>query len=101
MEQVMNRKRAGILIFPQVEVLDFCGPYEVLAAVRLDEARRRAEPSPFDVFLVAERDEPITARGGMRVLPDHTLANCPPLDLLIVPGGWGVRQEITNQALIS
>ena len=97
----MERKRVGILIFPQVEVLDFCGPFEVLAAVRLDESRRREQSSPFDVFLVAERAEPVVANGGLRVLPDHTLADCPPLDLLIVPGGWGVRREINNKALIA
>ena len=97
----MERKRVGILIFPQVEVLDFCGPFEVLAAVRLDESRRREEPSPFDVRLVAERDEPIVTTGGLRVLPDYALAHCPPLDILIVPGGWGVRQEINNQSLIA
>jgi len=97
----MERKRVGILIFPQVEVLDFCGPFEVLAAVRLDEARRREQPSPFDVFLVAERAEPVVANGGLHILPDHTLATCPPLDLLVVPGGWGVRQEINNEPLLA
>ncbi len=40
----MDRITVGILIFPDVEILDFCGPYEVLAAVRLDESRRREEP---------------------------------------------------------
>jgi transcriptional regulator GlxA family with amidase domain len=98
---MMNRKRVGVLIFPKAEVLDFCGPFEVLAAVRLDESRRREQPSPFDVFLVAERVEPVTTNGGLRVIPDYVLADCPPLDILIVPGGWGVRQEINNESLIA
>lgn len=97
----MERKRVGILVFGKVEVLDFCGPFQVLTAVRLDEARRRQEPSPFDVFLVAERAEPVTANGGLRVIPDYTLTDCPPLDILIVPGGWGVRQELHNEPLIA
>jgi transcriptional regulator GlxA family with amidase domain len=97
----MERKRVGILVFGKVEVLDFCGPFEVLAAVRLDEARRREEPSPFDVFLVAEHAGPVTANGGLRVIPDYTLTDCPPLDILIVPGGWGVRREIHNESLIA
>jgi transcriptional regulator GlxA family with amidase domain len=97
----MDLKRVGILVFPKVEVLDFCGPFEVLVAVRLDESRRREEPSPFEVFLVAERDEPIEANGGLRVLPDYMLANCPPLDILILPGGWGVRQAINNENLLA
>jgi transcriptional regulator GlxA family with amidase domain len=74
----MKRKRVGIVIFPEVEVLDFCGPYEVFTVTRLDETRRREEPSPFQVQLVAEREETIATAAGMRVLPDCTLAACPP-----------------------
>ncbi len=97
----MKRHRAGILIFPDVEVLDFCGPYEVLSATRLNEDRRRQDPSPFEVLLIAEQTGPVTATGGMRVLPDHTFADCPPLDLLIVPGGWGTRKELANRQLLA
>jgi transcriptional regulator GlxA family with amidase domain len=96
----MNRKRVGILIFPGVEVLDFCGPFEVFSVTRLDEAKRREEQSPFDVVLVAEHSGPLTTIGGMRVLPDHTLESCPPLDLLVVPGGWGTRTEVNNRRLL-
>ncbi len=96
----MKRQRVGILIFPEVEVLDFCGPYEVFTVTRLDEARRREEPSPFQVLLLAEREEAITTAAGMRVLPDCTLASCPPLDILVVPGGWGTRRQIDNKILI-
>jgi transcriptional regulator GlxA family with amidase domain len=96
----MKRTRVGILIFPQVEVLDFCGPYEVFSATRLDEARRREEPSPFEVVLVAEHWVPVIAAGGMRVIPDCILDSCPVLDILVVPGGWGTRTEINNARLI-
>jgi transcriptional regulator GlxA family with amidase domain len=96
----MKRQRVGIVIFPEVEVLDFCGPYEVFSVTRLDEARRREEPSPFQVLLLAEREETITTSGGMRVLPDCALAACPPLDILVVPGGWGTRRQLTNKILI-
>jgi len=97
----MNRKRVGILIFPNVEVLDFCGPFEVFSVARLNEERRREEPSPFEVILVAEKKEVITATGGLRVMPDHTLASCPPLEILVVPGGWGTRREIANESLLA
>lgn len=40
------------------------------------------------------------ASGGMRVLPDHKLDDCPPLDVLLVPGGWGVRRELSNRRLL-
>jgi len=97
---MINRKVVGILIFPEVEVLDFCGPYEVFTVTRLHEARRREEPSPFEVLLLAEREEAITTAAGMRVLPDCALAACPPLDILVVPGGWGTRRQMQNQTLI-
>ena len=96
----MQRKRVGIVIFPEVEVLDFCGPYEVFTVIRLDETRRREEPSPFQVQLVAEREETIATAAGMRVLPDCTLAACPPLDILVVPGGWGTRRQLQNKTLV-
>lgn len=92
--------RAGILLFPRVEVLDFCGPFEVLSVTRLDEARRLETRSPFEVLLVAETADVVTTTGGMRVVPDHTLTSCPPLDLLVVPGGWGTRSAVDNRALI-
>jgi transcriptional regulator GlxA family with amidase domain len=96
----MTPKRVGILVFPQVEVLDFCGPFEVFSVTRLDEARRREEPSPFEVRLVAETAGPVTATGGLRVIPDATIEACPALDVLVVPGGWGTRSEIDNERLV-
>jgi transcriptional regulator GlxA family with amidase domain len=96
----MDRKRVGILVYPEVEVLDFCGPFEVFMTTRLDEDRRREQPSPFDVFLVAQRRAELTTTGGMRVVPEHDLDSCPPLQLLVVPGGWGSRTEVNNVCLI-
>ncbi len=96
----MKRLCVGILVFPDVEVLDFSGPFEVFSVTRLNEERRREEPSPFKVKLIAELLAPIEASGGLRVLPDYDLDNCPPLDVLVVPGGWGTRKEINNERLI-
>jgi transcriptional regulator GlxA family with amidase domain len=96
----MTRKRVGILVFPDVEVLDFCGPFEVFSVTRANEAARREEPSPFELLLVAETDEPVKATGGLRVIPDVTIEKCPALDVLVVPGGWGTRREIDNERLI-
>lgn len=96
----MKRQLVGILIFHDVEVLDFAGPFEVFSVTRLAEERRREEPSPFEVNLIAERNEPIEASGSLRVIPDYDLDSCPPLDILVVPGGWGTRKEINNDRLI-
>src|SRR3970040_56502 len=96
----MDRKRVGILIFPNVEVLDFCGPFEVFSVTRLNEAARREEPSPLEVLLVARSPRAVVATGGLKVTPDVTLEPCPPLDILVVPGGWGTRAEIKNRRLL-
>jgi transcriptional regulator GlxA family with amidase domain len=97
----MERKRVGIVVFEEIEVLDFCGPFEVFAATRLNEARRRQEPSPFEVWLVAENRAPVVTAGGMQVIPHHSFASCPRLDILVVPGGWGTRREISNPAMLA
>ncbi len=96
----MDRKQVGILIFENVEVLDFCGPFEVFSATRLNEVKRREEPSPFNVFLVAETRQPVVTTGGMKVLPDYDLDSCPELDVLVVPGGWGTKKEMGNDRLL-
>lgn len=90
----------GILIFDNVEVLDVAGPFEVFSVTRLNEQRRFKELSPFKVILIAEKADQITAIGGLRLIPNFTIDNCPELDLLMVPGGWGTRREVNNTTLI-
>src|SRR5262245_2599271 len=95
----MNPRRVGILIFPDVEVLDFCGPFEVFSVTRLDENRRRQDKSPYEVLIIAENPGVVVATGGLKVVPDHRLEDCPPLDVLVFPGGWGTRREMNNDRL--
>src|SRR6266498_1425565 len=78
----MTRKRVGIVLFEDVEVLDFCGPFEVFSATRMNEEKRREEPSPFEVLLIAENPSPITTTGGMKVLPHYTFDSCPRVETL-------------------
>jgi len=96
----MERKRVGIALFEDVEVLDFCGPFEVFSVTRLNEGRRREEASPFEVLLVAECPGPVTATGGMTVLPHYLFENCPRLDVIVAPGGWGTRREVMNPIML-
>lgn len=96
----MNRKHVGIVLFNDIEVLDFCGPFEVFSATRLNEDRRREEPSPFEVSLISETLSAVTATGGMKVIPQYSFDNCPPIDILVVPGGWGTRKELNNQVML-
>ena len=97
----MDRKRVGIVIFDEIEVLDFCGPFEVFSTTRLNEERRREEASPFEVLLISQSGEQVKTTGGMKVIPDVTFERCPSLEILVVPGGWGTRKEMSNPAMIS
>jgi transcriptional regulator GlxA family with amidase domain len=78
--------RVGILVFDEVEELDFVGPLEVfgIASGLVDSLA---------VLTVSKDGRPIKARYGLRVQPDHSFGNCPPLDLMIVPGGKGAREH--------
>ncbi len=90
----------GILVFDQVEVLDVAGPFEVFTVTRLNKELRQEESSPFRVLLVSENMDQVSAVGGLRFTPDVTQDNCPELDLLIVPGGWGTRTQVKNANLL-
>ena len=96
----MELRRVGILIFRDVEVLDFCGPFEVFSTTRLVEERRRDDPSPYEVVLVAETGDVVVATGGLKVIPDVSLEDCPTLDVLVVPGGWGTREQAGNARVL-
>jgi len=100
----MVTTRVGILIFDEVEVLDFAGPYEVFSRTRLVpgvESRRSSDSAPFEVFTVAARAAPIRATGGLRVVPDFDFAAAPPIDLLVVPGGFGTRALLHDEATLA
>lgn len=89
-----SKRTVAILIFPDVEVLDFAGPYEVFSRTRLEpgvESRRSNESAPFQVFTVAKTSDQLQAVGGLKVTPDFDLSTAPPIDLLVVPGGFGSR----------
>jgi len=71
----------GIYIYDEAEVLDFSGPFEVFSTAK------RLQANNWNVFLIAERVEPVRARGGFMVTPHYSIDNHPELDLLIVVGG--------------
>ena len=81
-------RNVGIFLFPEVEVLDFCGPFEVFTtASRVSQRLKPNAVAPFEVFSIAESDAVVRARAGLRIAPDHTVNHHPRLDALIVPGG--------------
>ncbi len=86
----------GIFIFPDVEVLDFCGPYEVFSV-----AGRQVVPGSFRVFTVAQTAAPLAARNGLRVVPDCSFADAGKIDVLIVPGGQGTRPLVHDETVLN
>ncbi|WP_263831781.1 DJ-1/PfpI family protein [Sulfurospirillum oryzae] len=73
----------GIVIFPDVEELDFVAPFEVLSYIN------KVQANSTKVLLIAPSLEPVHAFNGLRILPDVTLESCPTLDILLFPGGKG------------
>src|SRR5262245_13320397 len=99
----MEKLNTAILIFDEVEVLDFAGPYEVFSRTRLEPgviARRSEETAPFKVFTIAQSATPIKATGGLRIIPDSGFASATRIDLLIIPGGFGTRRLLENTAVL-
>ena len=88
-------RNVAILLFEDVEVLDFCGPFEVFSV-----ASRFTDPPAFDLLTVAEKGGAVVTRGGLSVNPHRRLGDCPQPDVLLVPGGHGTRKEMHNPALI-
>ncbi|WP_243821062.1 DJ-1/PfpI family protein [Bacillus thuringiensis] len=92
---MMNKWSVGIFLFNEVEVLDFAGPFEVFSVTEVNEEK------PFTVYTVSENGEMITARNGLKVQPDYSIENLPPVDILIISGGLGAREyEIKNEIVI-
>ena len=83
-------KRLGVLLFPGFELLDAFGPLEMFGNL----------PNLVEVATVAEKAGPVRSWQGPSAVADHSLADCPPLDLLLVPGGFGTRTEIENATLL-
>ena len=80
----------GAVLFPDFELLDVFGPLEVLGFLR----------DTFRIVLVGPEAGPVASVQGPRSIADHGLADCPPLDVLLVPGGLGTRREVGNDHLL-
>jgi transcriptional regulator GlxA family with amidase domain len=97
-------RTVGILIFDDVEVLDFAGPFEVFSRTRLvagAESRRTDDSAPFRVFTVARSRELVTAIGGLKVMPAYAWSDAPAIDLLVIPGGFGTRALLGDEPALA
>lgn len=83
----------GILVFPQVEELDFAGPWEMATMWQQVAQGPRC-------LIVAQQAAPVVCAKGLSVNPHVAFADCPQLDVLLVPGGQGTRTEVNNPVLV-
>jgi len=100
----VEKLNVGILIFDDVEVLDFAGPFEVFSRTRTEpgiESRRSEESAPFYVFTVASLRVAIRATGGLTVIPDFSYSDAPHIDVLVVPGGLGTRRLLEDSKTLN
>ncbi len=79
----------GMILFDGLTQLDLTGPYEILS--RMPRT---------NVTLIADTLTPVRTEFGLTIIPDSTLANSAPIDVICVPGGWGVNAQMTNEALL-
>lgn len=84
----------GILIFPDVEELDFVGPFEILSYIN------KLVPNSLKVSVISATKEPVRCFNGLRVLPDSSFTDCPPLDIIVIPGGQGRRHAMKDAAIL-
>jgi transcriptional regulator GlxA family with amidase domain len=90
----MNPLNIGIYIYDNAEVLDFSGPFEVFTT-----ATRVAKTPHFNTFLISESGQTVTARAGYQVVPQHSFADHPPIDVLIIVGGVHTEEMTKPEVL--
>ena len=87
-------RNLAILIFENVQIIDYTGPYETFGHVYSID-----QPVPFEIYTVAEKAEPITTAMGMRVVPKYSIQEAPKPDILVVPGG-GVNSALNSPGVL-
>ncbi len=84
-----QRFSVGLLLFPRLTQLDLTGPFEVF---------NRAPGAK--VHLIWKSLDPVTSDTGLTMMPTATFADCPPLDVICVPGGPGVAELMEDEAVL-
>lgn len=91
-----KQRNVGIMLFEEIEVLDFAGPFEVF-----NVTAELNDPAPFNVFTIAETHAPIKTRGKLNVNPNYSIYSAPAIDILIIPGGAGSRGLLTKPNILA
>jgi transcriptional regulator GlxA family with amidase domain len=100
----MEKWNVGILLYDDVEVLDFAGPFEVFSRTRLTpgaESRRSEDSTPFQVFTVAKTKHNVRAVGNLIVEPRYSFSDAPRVDVVVIPGGWGSRKVMEDAEVLA
>ena len=95
-------RRIGFLVYPDVEVLDVCGPLDAFAYADyyLRAAGRVDEPG-YEVLVIAASPGPVTTHCGLQIVATHGCADVSGrLDTLIVAGGVDVEAACTDPRLV-
>ena len=90
------KKTIALLIFDDVEVMDFAGPFEVFSVTNELNAY-----DYFDIKVVAKNKEPVTAKNGLSINPDLSISDIEKSDILIVPGGDGTRPVLEDSETLN
>jgi transcriptional regulator GlxA family with amidase domain len=93
----MNR-RIGMIVYDRAQALDVVGPLDAFADANAVVEKRAP---PYELVVLAPRKQPVTMASGLRLIPNASLAEAPPLDTIIVPGGAGVRLNTSLRAEIA
>ena len=85
-----NRFSIAGVLFPEFELLDLFGPFEMFGLL----------PEHFDLRLVSENGDNVASNQGPISVVDYSFDDSPPFDLLLVPGGRGTRREVDNPVML-
>jgi len=92
-------KHIGIIGFDGVNAVDLVGPLEVFANAGRSDFASKHSKGVYETHIIGVSRAPFKAESGVCFVPDQALSDVPPLDTLIVPGGWGLREPATNAAI--
>jgi transcriptional regulator GlxA family with amidase domain len=91
-------KRIGLLLFDGITALDVAGPMEAFTAARIP-GDERGTTICYELLTIGLTNKQVIAESGLILRPSTTLAACPRLDTLIIPGGRGLREPRTNKMI--
>jgi transcriptional regulator GlxA family with amidase domain len=89
------KKRIGIFIFEDVDVMDFAGPFEVFSVTN-----QLNDYQLFDIQVISIKNEMIVAKNGLKITPDVAISEVKELDILILAGGDGTRAILKSKKVI-